>query len=345
ADVPYADLLRADIEVIIGEAELIDRNRRVLRVAATGGAHSQPAVRDEPFDYLICAVGAAGAVPDGAALAVWDAAGASSISARLSALQPGGSRPDGGEPGARCVVVGGGATGVETAAEVAERHPGVRVTLVAGPGLMPALPAAGRRRVLRGLERLGVGVVAGDRVARVEPERVVLDSGRELPSAVTIWAGAPAANGLARASGLPTDEQGRLLVDETLRCPQDPAIFGAGDAVRLPDAVGGHLRASCAAAIPLGGHAADSVLAQLRGQTRPAVSIGFMVQCTSLGRRDGLVQFVRADDRPRAVRLSGRLGARAKESICRLTLSGVRKEGAKPRSYRAPKGPRRAAPR
>jgi hypothetical protein len=138
------------------------------------------------------------------------------------------------------------------------------------------------------------------------------------------------------------DAQGRLLVDATLRCVDAPVIFGAGDAAHVPESVGGHLRASCAAAIPLGGHAADSVLAELRGHARPTVDVGFMVQNISLGRKDGVVQFVHADDTPRRFRLSGALAVWVKESICKMTVSGPRKEGVKPHSYPKTKGPRRA---
>lgn len=43
-------------------------------------------------------------------------------------------------------------------------------------------------------------------------------------------------------------------------------------------------------------------------------------QCISLGRRDGLIQFVREDDSPREAILTGRAAALYKEAIVRGTV-------------------------
>jgi hypothetical protein len=95
--------------------------------------------------------------------------------------------------------------------------------------------------------------------------------------------------------------------------------------------------------LPLGGHAAGTVLAALRGEQPSRLSIGFAVQCISLGRRAGYVQPVRRDDSPRAWHLGGRLGAVVKESVCSMVLEAPRKERTRPGSYRAPHGPEVAA--
>ncbi len=132
-------------------------------------------------------------------------------------------------------------------------------------------------------------------------------------------------------------------MDETLRYPHDPRIVGAGDAVVTPDGVGAHLRMSCAAALPLGGHAAQTVLHLIRGEEPAPISIGFLLQCLSLGRKDGHIQLVRPDDSARAGRLTGRSAAWVKERICRLVVDGPTKERHRPGAYRSVKGPRRSA--
>jgi NADH dehydrogenase len=43
-------------------------------------------------------------------------------------------------------------------------------------------------------------------------------------------------------------------------------------------------------------------------------------QCISLGRKDGLIQFVHADDSPREAVLTGRLAALYKEFVVRIAL-------------------------
>jgi hypothetical protein len=66
-----------------------------------------------------------------------------------------------------------------------------------------------------------------------------------------------------------------------------------------------------------------------------------MIQCISLGRKKGYIQLVRADDSPRRFHLAGRVGAFVKERVCRMVISGPRREASKPGSYFSPAGPRR----
>jgi len=63
--------------------------------------------------------------------------------------------------------------------------------------------------------------------------------------------------------------------------------------------------------------AADAIAARLTGSEVPKVSLRYVNQCISLGRRDGIIQFVTADDHAKRWFLTGRLAARYKELICR----------------------------
>jgi len=149
---------------------------------------------------------------------------------------------------------------------------------------------------------------------------------------------------LAEASGLPVDVTGRLIVDETLRCPADFRILGAGDAVAPPRSVAARLRMGGASALPLGGHAANTLLAMFRGREAAPFSMGYAIQCLSLGRHNGYIQFVRADDTPRNAYVSGHAGARVKEMISTMVVERPREERVKPGSYAWPRGPRTPAP-
>jgi len=62
--------------------------------------------------------------------------------------------------------------------------------------------------------------------------------------------------------------------------------------------------------------ASDAVAARLTGGAVPHTPLGYVHQCISLGRRDGLIQMVTADDRARSFAPGGRLAARYKELIC-----------------------------
>ena len=87
-------------------------------------------------------------------------------------------------------------------------------------------------------------------------------------------------------------------------------MIGAGDAIVAPDSVASHLRMGCAVALPLGGQAAETLLASLRGTALPVLSIGFVIQCISLGRKKGYIQVVRNDDTPRALHVRWAVAAR-----------------------------------
>ncbi|WP_382466152.1 NAD(P)/FAD-dependent oxidoreductase [Streptomyces noursei] len=307
---PLSGLLHRDVRLRVATVETIAE--RSVRLD-DGGALA--------FDHLLYAVGSTAAHDLPGAENVWHVAdldGAQALRTRLRQL-PG---------GARVVVIGGGLTGIETSAEIAYHYPFLDVELVA-PEVAAWLPDASRTRIARKLVDAGIVLRTGRRATAVHPDGVATDAGW-LPSACTVWAGALAVPDLARRSGLPVAPDGRLRTDETLVCLGHPRIVGAGDAVAPPRHVAGHLRMSCQAAMPLGAHAADTVLALIRGERPVTLSIGMVGQGISLGRRDGFAQATHRDDTPRRFTLSGRAAALVKERVCRFTLSSMRF----PRAYR-----------
>ena len=328
--IPLADMLHPDVDVVIGRVVAIDADARRLAIATDDGMAAREYTTMVYAVGSVAALGAPGAAEHAHLLGNPD--GAQTARVALAA----GARDQ------RVVVVGGGATGVEAAAEFAERYPAASVTLVSSGGVLSRLGAGARRSVARTLSRLGVTVVEGAPVSRVLADGVELGDGTVLPSDVTVWAASFGVPDLARVSGLPVDAMGRLLVDEQLRVVGRPEIVGAGDAVRPPDSVGAHLRMGCAVAMPLGGHAADTVLAMLRGTAPTGLDVGFAAQCISLGRRAGVIQLLTRADRPTAVHITGRAGAYVKEWVCAVLATGApRRERVKPGSLVMPRGPRR----
>jgi hypothetical protein len=88
--------------------------------------------------------------------------------------------------------------------------------------------------------------------------------------------------------------------------------------------------------LPAGSHAAASLAAEAAGSAPRPWRIRDVLRCISLGRDDGLVQFHRADGRPRAWSVSGAAAAWLKERICRVTIGVLRR-----RAERARRRPRR----
>jgi NADH dehydrogenase len=140
-------------------------------------------------------------------------------------------------------IVGGGATGVETAGALAEfrRHvvprdyrriagADIRIVVIeAGPHVLAPYPEALRARARRDLEAFGVEVRTDTRVARVTPDGAELASGERLASATVIWAAGIRASPVAARLGFPTGRSGRIRVEPTLAVPGHPGVFAAGD--------------------------------------------------------------------------------------------------------------------
>lgn len=326
ATADYATLLGEGIQLIVDSVDQIETTGR--RVLLCSGA-------ELTYDYLVYAVGSTGVtastVPGFAEFAhsVADLESAQRLHYALTDLP----LP------APITVVGGGLTGIETASELAEG--GRPVTLICGPVLGPSLSKRGRRSVAKQLRGLGVNVLESVAVAEVRWDEVVLTDGVVLPSAATIWTAGFAVPDLATRSGLHTDPMGRLLTDETLTSIDDQRIVAAGDAA-APS--GQPLRMSCQAAGPLGVQAANTVLSRIAGDVPAALSQAFVGQCISLGRTHATFQMARTDDTPVNMYLGGRAAASLKEAICKGTLWSIRREAAKPGSYRWIKGGKRPAP-
>lgn len=328
ASVPMRSLLHERADVVEGTASRIDPGHRKVHLSG-GGALD--------YDVLLYAVGstqASGRIPAGA-YGLRDSADANRLRARLSEL----------DPAATVSVIGAGLTGIEVSAEIAEQYPQLRVRLISRGAIGESLSGPGRHAVVQRLSALGVELVENTDVQRCDDSSIQTSAGDTARSDCTVWTAGFSAPDLARESGLLTDALGRLVVDEALRCPQYPEILGAGDAVRPAPSVAGHLRMSCAAALPLGAHAADSIIACLENRAPTPLSAGYMLRCISLGRKSGLIQAVRADDRPRRLVLRGRLAGAAKAQICHMTLSWLRGELRRNGSYSWPKGPRPAEAR
>ncbi|MEV8192705.1 MULTISPECIES: NAD(P)/FAD-dependent oxidoreductase [Rhodococcus] len=257
---------------------------------------------------------------------------------------------------ASVVVIGGGLTGLETVTELAQSHPRHTLVLVGDPGA--ALPVNTQRYIRHRLDELGVQVRSGTRVAHIDDGSVVLDDGSEIPATLVVRTAGFSVPDLARRSGLPVDDDGRLRVRDTLQAVDGSPIVGVGDGmpvvgvgdvmpvVGVGDAVvvdgNDHLRMSCQAAMPLGIHGADTVWQLLQGREPAPLSLGFVTTCISLGRDRGVVQLSARDDTPSRWALRGRLAAPVKEAVVRGTIHTMQLQ-ARGRALPSRRGPDTAA--
>jgi NADH dehydrogenase FAD-containing subunit len=138
----------------------------------------------------------------------------------------------------RVVIVGGGATGCEIAANVQHlvaSHGGrARITVLArGDSLLSDMPRGAARKMERILERRGVRVMLHSPVVRVDSQAVRTADGGQVPYDFLVHAMGLTPSPILRATGLPTSADGALLVDPFLRSVADPRIFGGGDCIAL----------------------------------------------------------------------------------------------------------------
>lgn len=153
-------------------------------------------------------------------------------------------------PHLRVVIVGGGATGVELAAELhnttrvlaayglenidAERY--LRLALVnADPRILAQLPERISAATTEILQGLGVQVLNGEQVVEVTASEVRTRSGKSLPADLVVWAaGIKGADFLRTLGDLEANRLNQLVVAATLQTTRDPDIFAIGDCAACP---------------------------------------------------------------------------------------------------------------
>ncbi|PYC88359.1 oxidoreductase [Streptomyces tateyamensis] len=323
------------VELKVAQVLGVDVAARTVRVAGAGGTE------ELGYDTLVCALGSGWNGQDVPGVAehaheVAGRAGALRLRERLAALAAGES----------VLVVGGGLTGVEAVTEIAEARPDLAVALAVRGGLGDWLGRKGRAHLRAVCDRLGITVHENTDVTAVAADHADTADGRTLPTAVTVWTAGFAVHPIARATALDVSDSGQIVVDATMRSVSHPDVYAIGDAALAAGPGGKPLRMSCASGVPTAWQAADAIAARLTGRKVPTVSIRYFNQCISLGRRDGLIQYVSADDRAGRAALTGRLAARYKELVCKGAGWGVANPtlGMPARRHRVVAAPRPAAP-
>jgi NADH dehydrogenase FAD-containing subunit len=212
------------------------------------------------------------------------------------------------------VVAGGGLTGVESAAEIAEQHPDLDVVLLSRqvPGSM--MSGKARARLHAGLDRLGVQVHAGVDIVKVMSDGVALDDGEVVESEAVLWTTGVRVSPIAAAAGLDVDDRGRIVTDESLRSVSHAGVYAVGDAAAIRQGYG-VVHGTCQSGIPTALHAAASIARELKGKQPKKFRFGYVHQPVSLGRNDAVIQFTHADDTPGRFHLAGRWAVAYKETV------------------------------
>jgi len=294
---PLAGILAGTgVRLVDARVTAVDADRSVVRLDEG----------DLPYDTLVYALGSTAAGAPGPAEHVAGRPAALRLRNRLRELAA----------GSQVLVAGGGLTGIEAATEIAEARPDLHVAIAATGRPGDWLGDKAQRHLHGVFTRLGITTHDHTEITAVDETGARTADGRHLPAAVTVWTAGFTTHPIAAASTLKVTGTGRIEVDGTMRSVSHPDVYAVGDAAFAIGAGGKPLRMSCASGIPMAWQAADAIAARLTGRPVPQSPIGYQFQCISLGRRDGIIQPVTADDRAKPSALTGGLAARIKEFVC-----------------------------
>ncbi|MFE5240598.1 MULTISPECIES: NAD(P)/FAD-dependent oxidoreductase [unclassified Streptomyces] len=310
---PFSEMFAGTgVELKLAKVTGIDADRRTVAVDGADGAEVLE------YDSLVYALGSG-----------WNAQGvpgteehAHEIAGRPGALRLR-ERLAGLDAGQTVLVVGGGLTGLEAATEIAEARPDLDVALAARGGLGDWLSPKGRAHVRKVFGKLGITAHEHTAVTSVGPDHVTTADGTSLPAAVTLWTTGFAVHPIAEATTLEVSGTGQIVVDATMRSVSHPDVYAIGDAALAMGPGDKPLRMSCASGVPGAWQAADALAARLTAGKTPTTAPRYFNQCISLGRKEGLIQYVTADDRAVRAALTGRLAAAYKELVCKGAAWGV----------------------
>jgi NADH dehydrogenase len=313
ADLRLPKLLEGSgIDLVIGWVTGIDADRRTIRVDDERELH---------YDTLVYALGGVAdtsAVPgaDVHAYTLNSAHDAELIAARLGDSK-------------RVVVCGSGLTGVEAAAEIAENHPELDVTLLGRQEPGVEMGPKARAYLQEGLKRLGVRFRSGADIIKIGPSGVDLAGGESVDADVVLWSSGVRISPLASAAGIKTDDHGRIITDATLRSVSHDSVYAVGDAAAIRQAYG-VMHGTCQSGMPTGVHAAQSIARVLDGKAPKRFRFGYLHVPISIGRHDGVIQFSHPDHTPRRFYLTGRAAVWYKETVSASPWSSFIRIGKSP---------------
>ncbi len=178
------------------------------------------------------------------------------------------------------VIVGAGATGVETAGALADlindvmparfhdlSLSGARIYLI-DPAPVVLAPFSDRvhEYAAGALQKKRVELKLGVKVDKVAVDRVVLSDGSEIMTRAVVWAGGIEASAAAANAGVPQGHGGRLEVNADLTVKGTERVFALGDVANTPGPDGKPFPQLGSVALQAGRWAAKNILADIEGK-------------------------------------------------------------------------------
>ena len=141
----------------------------------------------------------------------------------------------------RFAIGGGGLSGVEFAAELADHatlcvkghnadHTEIEIIIIEGmEKILPTLDEGMIARIEKRLRAKGIKILTNTKITSLTPNEVCLSTGERIRTQALVWTGGIKISSLASESGLLVGAMGRIVVDEFLRAVDHPFVYAIGD--------------------------------------------------------------------------------------------------------------------
>lgn len=257
-----------DIEFIAGSAEHIDTHEKKVVWRDNQGMTSSVT-----YERLVLATGSQTKRPPIAGLVeyAFDIDQLESALVFEQHLDSLASRPASPERNT-VVVCGGGFTGIELATELPARlrsrlgeNTKIKVVVVERRAVIGGRYSEALRKTIEDASReLGVEWRLNSEVEAIDANGVILKNGERIAASTVVWTAGVEANSLSQQIDGERDNQGRLIVTESLQVPAHPDIYATGDMAHAKtDDAGNTALMTCQHAIQLGKFAGHNAAASL----------------------------------------------------------------------------------
>jgi NADH dehydrogenase len=202
------------------------------------------------------------------------------------------------------VIVGAGATGVETAGSLADLIRDVmpqryhdlqtaraRVYLADhGNVVLAPFSDSAHDYAAKVLRKKGVELLLGASVSEVAADRVVFADGSEIATRCVVWAGGLTANDIDGVERLPTGRGGRIEAGQDLAVDGFPGVYAVGDVASVTGPDGDPYPQLGSVALQAGQAVADSILADIAGSRSPSFHYHDKGIMAMIGRRAAIAE-------------------------------------------------------
>lgn len=202
------------------------------------------------------------------------------------------------------VVIGGGPTGVELAGAISEvsQHTlktdfksinpkDTKIHLIeAGDRLLGGFTPKLSNRAQKDLEKLGVDVLLGKRVTKIDADGVEVDGKERINAATVLWAAGVAPSSVNASLGADQDRAGRIFVKKDLSLAKNKDVFVIGDQANFQEE-GKPLPGLAPVALQQGRHAGKTILRDVKGKERKPFHYFDKGMLATIGRKKAVGYF------------------------------------------------------